>query len=326
MSIAVFLEIRDGAVKKASLEALSEARRWGDQKNLKVCAVAVGAASEDAIQKVSECKPDRILLADEPVLASYSARGYTAALAAAIRQENAKVVFGAHTAMGKEVLPRTAAHFGTSVLSDIVTLEWNDSIVVRRPVYSGKAYAQVASKGDGPIFVSLRANVFPIARPETGGEPEVSKISSGLQEDQLKTRLVEIRPTVSETVELTEAEIIVSGGRGMKGPEHFSLIKDLANVLGAAMGASRAVVDAGWIDHQYQVGQTGKVVSPSLYIACGISGAIQHLAGMSSSKYIVAINKDPDAPIFKLANYGIVGDVFDVLPPLTEEIRKLKNE
>lgn len=326
MSIVVFLEIRDGSVKKASLEALSEARRWGDQKSLKVCAVAVGPASEDTMQKVLECKPDKILVADEPILNTYSPRGYATALAAAVGQENAQVVFGAHTAMGKEVMPRTAARFKTSVLSDIVSLEWTDRIVVRRPVYSGKAYAEVAAKGDSPAFVSLRANVFPAAKPESGVETEVSKISCGLQEDQIKTRLLETRATVGETVELTEAEIIVSGGRGLKGPEHFSLIKDLANVLGAAVGASRAVVDAGWIDHQYQVGQTGKVVSPSLYIACGISGAIQHLAGMSSSKYIVAVNKDPDAPIFKIANYGIVGDVFDVLPALTEEIKKLKSE
>jgi electron transfer flavoprotein alpha subunit len=326
MSIVAFIEVREGQAKKASLEALSEARRWADQKEMKVSAVVVGSPSQDAVQRVSGYKPDQILVADDPMFADYSAEGYSAALAAAVKQENAKVVFVSATAMGKEVGARTAAKFQTSVMADVVGLEWNDVIKARRPVYSGKAYAEVQPKGNRPVFISLRPNVFSAAAPDSSAKPEVTKLQTGVTADQIHAKVKEMHKSVSETVELTEAEIIVSGGRGLKGPENFHLITELASVLNAAVGASRAIVDAGWVDHQLQVGQTGKVVSPTLYIAAGISGAIQHLAGMSSSKYIVAINKAPDAPIFKIANYGIVGDVFEVLPALTAEIKKLKSE
>ncbi|MCI0417265.1 electron transfer flavoprotein subunit alpha/FixB family protein [bacterium] len=326
MSIVSFIEVREGQAKKASLEALSEARRWGDQKDMKVSAVVVGSPAENAVQKVSGYGPDRVLVADDSMFGSYSAESYSAALAAAVKQENACVVFIPATAMGKEVAARTAAKFQTSVIADVVALEWGDGIKGRRPVYSGKAYAEVQTKGEKPVFISLRPNVFAAGSADPSFKPEVSKLKTGITADQIRATVKETHKTVSDTVELTEAEIIVSGGRGLKGPENFHLVSELASVLNAAVGASRAVVDAGWVDHQLQVGQTGKVVSPTLYVACGISGAIQHLAGMSSSKYIVAINKDPDAPIFKLANYGIVGDVFQILPVLTEEIKKLKSE
>jgi electron transfer flavoprotein alpha subunit len=326
MSIVTFIEVRDGQAKKASLEALSEARRQADKKGMKSIAVVVGSPADEAVQRVSGYKPDKILVADDPVFDSYSAESYSAALAAAAKQENARAVFVSATAMGKEVAARTAAKFQTSVLSDVVGLEWGDSVKARRPVYSGKAYAEAESKGDKPVFVSLRPNVFSAASPDTSSKPETAKLDAGITADQIRAKVKEVHKTVSDAVELTEAEIIVSGGRGLKGPENFHLINELASVLNAAVGASRAIVDAGWVDHQLQVGQTGKVVSPTLYIAAGISGAIQHLAGMSSSKYIVAINKDPDAPIFKIANYGIVGDVFQILPALTEEIKKLKSE
>src|SRR3990172_5563560 len=322
MSIAVFVEVREGAARKGSLEAVSEARRWADQRGLKVVAVVVGSPCEEAVQKVTGFRPDKVLVANDAWFAAYSTQSYSAALAAAVRQENAQAVFVSATAMGKEVVARTAAKFQTSVLADVEHLEWGDSLIVRRPVYSGKAYADVDSRGT-PVFVSLRPNVFSQAQPNPDHKPDVQKLDAGIVAEEIKARVVEVHKTEGETIELTEAEIVVSGGRGLKGPENFYLVKDLAHALGAAMGASRAVVDAGWVDHQLQVGQTGKVVSPSLYIACGISGAIQHLAGMSSSKVIVAINKDAEAPIFKLADYGIVGDLYEILPKLTEEVRKL---
>jgi electron transfer flavoprotein alpha subunit len=326
MEIVVFIEVREGTAKKSSMEAVSEARRWADQQGWKVAALIVANPADDAVTKVSQFKPDKILLANDPLFASYSSQSYAAAIAEAVRQEGAHTVFVSATAMGKEVIARAAAKFQTSVLSDIVSLEWQNGWKAKRPVYSGKAYAEVQSKESGPAFLSLRPNVFPAAQPDSNAKSEVVPFAVSIQPDEIKARVVETEKAVSETVELSEAEIVVSGGRGLKGPENFYLVSDLAKALGAAMGASRAVVDAGWVEHQFQVGQTGKVVSPVLYIACGISGAIQHLAGMSSSKYIVAINKDPEAPIFKIADYGIIGDVFQVLPALTEEVKKLKSE
>jgi electron transfer flavoprotein alpha subunit len=326
MSIAVFVEVRDGQVKKASLEALSEARRQADARGIAVVAVVVGSPSDAAVEKVSGFRPDRVLVCDDALFASYSSQAYAAALAAAVRQENAQAVFLSATAMGREVAARTAAKFQASVLADVTSLEWKDSLQATRPVYSGKAYAKVVAAAGKPAFLTLRPNVFAAAVPDAAHKPSVAKLDAGIAADTVRARALETHKAVSETVELTEAEIVVSGGRGLKGPEHFHMVADLAKALGAAVGASRAIVDAGWVDHQIQVGQTGKVVSPTLYIACGISGAIQHLAGMSSSKCIVAINKDPEAPIFKIANYGIVGDVFQILPALTEAVKKLKAE
>lgn len=326
MSIAVFVEVREGQAKKASLEALSEARRQADARGLKVVAVVVGSPADQAVEKVNGYRPDKVLLADDTLFAQYSVQGYAAALAAAVRQENAAAVFLSATSMGREVAARTAAKFQGSVLADVTGIDWKDVLKATRPVYSGKAYAEVQARGDRPAFLTLRPNVFSAATPDPSHKAELQKLDPGVTADQIKGRVVEMHTAVSETVELSEAEVVVSAGRGLRGPENIHLVTDLAKVLRAAVGASRAIVDAGWIDHHFQVGQTGKVVSPTLYIACGISGAIQHLAGMSSSKYIVAINKDADAPIFKIANYGIVGDVFQILPALTEAVRKLKSE
>ncbi|MGD8440328.1 MAG: electron transfer flavoprotein subunit alpha/FixB family protein, partial [Holophagae bacterium] len=226
----------------------------------------------------------------------------------------------AGTAMGRDLAPRVAAALGVGALADVVALEKDgDQLVARRPVYSGKAFATVDSAGTKPQVISLRPNVF--SQEEVGGTAEVVTLD-GLT-PTIRAKVKELVDTGGGELDVAEADIIVSGGRGLKGPENFALIRELADALGGAVGASRAAVDAGWIPHKHQVGQTGKVVSPSLYVACGISGAIQHLAGMSSSKVIVAINKDPDAPIFKIADYGVVGDLFDVIPPMVEEVEKL---
>jgi electron transfer flavoprotein alpha subunit len=193
-----------------------------------------------------------------------------------------------------------------------------------RPIYAGKAFARVRLTRV-PAMATLRPNVFSLGAPEVSRRAEVEDFAPDLDSDKIRVRVTGTQGSAGQKVELTEASVIVSGGRGLKGPENFAIVQDLADAFGGAMGASRAAVDAGWIDHQHQVGQTGKTVSPTLYVACGISGAIQHLAGMSSSKYIVAINKDPEAPIFKLADYGIVGDLFTVVPALAQEVRKLKS-
>jgi electron transfer flavoprotein alpha subunit len=237
-----------------------------------------------------------------------------------VAQEQPDAVFFSGTAMGRDLAPRVAARLGVGAIADVVGLSLNgSSFSARRPVYSGKAFATVDTAGKSPQVISLRPNVF--GAVQTGGSAEVVALD-GL-ELSIRAVVKELLDTGGGELDVAEADIIVSGGRGIKGPENFALIRELADALGAAVGASRAVVDAGWIEHKHQVGQTGKVVSPSLYVACGISGAIQHLAGMSSSKVIVAINKDPDAPIFKVADFGVVGDLFDVVPPMVEAIKQL---
>ena len=315
--ILVFVEQRNGVVRQASLQAISEAHR---QAGGDVAAVLAGSGVGDAAAGLGAYGAAKVFVADDPNLALYSSEGYGEAVAKAVEAAAPDAVFFAGTAMGRDLAPRVAAKLGVGALADVVALEKDgDQFVARRPVYSGKAFATVDSAGAKPQVISLRANVFAVE--ETGGSAEVVALD-GLS---LAIRAVvkELVDTGGGELDVAEADIIVSGGRGLKGPENFALIRSLAEALGGAVGASRAAVDAGWIAHKHQVGQTGKVVSPSLYIACGISGAIQHLAGMSSSKIIVAINKDPDAPIFKIADYGIVGDLFDVVPPMVEEVKKL---
>ena len=314
--ILVFIEQRNSEIRKASLQALSEAHRQGSE----VTAVLVGAGVAGAAAGLGAWGATKVFVADDAALGLYSAEGYREAVVKAAEAVSPDAIFFAGTAMGRDLAPRVAAKLGVGALADVVALERDgDRFVARRPVYSGKAFATVDAGGHTPQVISLRPNVF--AADETGGSAEAVTLA-GLS---LAIRAVvkELVDTGGGELDVAEADVIVSGGRGLKGPENFALIRDLAHALGGAVGASRAAVDAGWIPHKHQVGQTGKVVSPSLYIAAGISGAIQHLAGMSSSKVIVAINKDPDAPIFKIADYGVVGDLFQVIPPMVEEIKKL---
>jgi electron transfer flavoprotein alpha subunit len=314
--ILVFVEQRNSEVRKASLQALSEAKRQGGE----VSAVLPGSGVGDAAAGLGAWGADKVYVADDPNLELYSSDGYAEVVVKAVEQAQPSAIFFAGTAMGRDLAPTVAARLGVGAIPDAVGLTLDgETFSVRRPVYSGKAIATATTAGNTPQVISLRPNGF--AAEEAGGAGEVVALD-GLS--------LSIRAVVKELLEaeggeldVAEADVIVSGGRGIKGPENFALIKSLADALGGAVGASRAAVDAGWIEHSHQVGQTGKVVSPSLYVAAGISGAIQHLAGMSSSKVIVAINKDPDAPIFKIADYGIVGDLFDVIPPMVEAIKAL---
>ncbi|HEX8253430.1 MAG TPA: electron transfer flavoprotein subunit alpha/FixB family protein, partial [Thermoanaerobaculia bacterium] len=254
-------------------------------------------------------------------LGHYSTEPYTAALAQAVSESQPSIVLFAGTADGRDLAPRLAARLNVGVASDVDRLEWNDGkLRARRPVYSGKAFATVDVTGT-PAIATTRPNAFPPEEAGGGAAAEVVTITASADN---RVKVIETKEPEAGEVSLAEADIIVSGGRGLKEATNFSYIRDLAHAIGGAVGASRAVVDAGWIDHQHQVGQTGRVVSPNLYIAAGVSGAIQHLAGMSSSKHIVAINKDPEAPIFRIADLGIVGDLFQILPVLTEEVKKAK--
>ena len=314
--ILVFVEQRKSEIRKASLQALSEAKRQGGA----VSAVLPGSGIGEAAAGLGAWGADKIYVADDPNLELYSSDGYAEVVVKAVEQAQPSAIFFAGTAMGRDLAPTVAARLGVGAIPDAVGLALDgETFSVHRPVYSGKAVATVDTASNTPQVISLRPNVF--AAEEAGGAGEVVALD-GLS---LSIRAVvrELLEAEGGELDVAEADVIVSGGRGIKGPENFALIKSLADALGGAVGASRAAVDAGWIEHSHQVGQTGKVVSPSLYVAAGISGAIQHLAGMSSSKVIVAINKDPDAPIFKIADYGIVGDLFDVIPPMVDAIKAL---
>jgi len=321
MDILTVLEVRDGKIKTPSLQALSEARRAAQKSGGRATALLVGEGVAALAPIAAKHGAATVYVVEDARLKLYAPEGYGKAVAEAQKKSGAGAVFFAATAFGRDLSATAAAAMGVAVATECtgVSVE-GGALQVRRPVYAGKAYATVRFK-KAPAVVSLRPNAFPADEsPAAGG---VETLAVAIDDASLLTRTREVVATAQGKVELTEASTIVSGGRGLKGPEHFVLRDNLAAALHAAVGASRAVVDNGWRPHSEQVGQTGKTVSPNLYIAIGISGAIQHLAGMRTSKVIVAINKDPDAPIFKVADYGIVGDAFEVVPALTEELKKV---
>lgn len=321
MKFLVFIEQRDGKIRKASIEALSLARSLSAGP---VAAVLPGRGVTSLAKGLGPYGAGTVYVADREELSLYSNKGYVGALHAAATKEGPDAVLVAATAMGKDVAPRLAARHDVSVLADVMELRLEgDRLVGSRPVYSGKARAEVDCGTAKLQIVTTRPNVFPVERRDDP-EPRVEPLE--LTDLAPRAKVLRVETSESKELDVSEADIIVSGGRGIKGPENWPVVRDLQEALGAALGASRAVVDAGWIDHQHQVGQTGKVVSPTLYVACGISGAIQHLAGMGTSKVIVAINKDPEAPIFKVATYGIVGDIFQIVPEVAKAVRAAKAE
>ncbi len=311
MTVLVFTETKDGKLKKASREALTIARKLGAGD---VVAFANDATVAEDAGKYGATK---LYVAN---LGDYLTESWTAALVQVAKDVQPSVLLFGGTSNGRDLAPRVAARLDAGVASDVDRLEWTDGkLRARRPVYSGKAFATVEVTST-PAIATTRPNAFP-AEEAGGGAAEVVNVSVDATS---KAKLLETKVPEAGELSIAEADIIVSGGRGLKEAANFSYIRDLAHAIGGAVGASRATVDAGWIDHQHQVGQTGRVVSPNLYIAAGVSGAIQHLAGMSSSKHIVAINKDPEAPIFRVADLGVVGDLFQILPVLTEEVKKAK--
>jgi electron transfer flavoprotein alpha subunit len=304
-------EIKNGFITKASLEIASKVKALGMDASALVFGEA-GAASEFGKAGIVD-----VNLGESSV---YNGEAYAKAVTELVQVNQFTYVFLPHTWMGRDLTGRLSALLKSVAITDIVDMELKaDKLVVRKPLYAGKAYASLASKDAVKIF-SIRPNAFDVAENQTEAKVTAKPVDSSTAKAVLK----EFKASSGSKIGLTEASIIVSGGRGIKGPEFFPVLQELADLLGAALGASRATVDAGWIDHSHQVGQTGKTVSPNLYIAVGISGAIQHLAGMGSSKYIVAINKDADAPIFKVTTYGVVDDLFDVIPPLKDIVKKLK--
>jgi len=323
-NVLVFIEQRDGRIRKSSLEALTLGRSLSKKTGGALGAVIAGSGISSLPSELAAYGASKVFVADKPELALFSSEGYTAALDAAATAFKPSIVLASATAMGRDVAPRFAARRGVSVLSDVMSLDVaNGRITGERPVYSGKARVAVTAAESATIQVATpRPNVFPATKADAPGAGEVVSLDLGAL--KIRAKVVKVQAAEAGEIDVAEADKIVTGGRGIKGPESWPVLRALCTELGAALGASRAAVDAGWIGHEHQVGQTGKVVSPSLYIACGVSGAIQHLAGMGSSKVIVAINKDPEAPIFKVATYGIVGDLFQIIPAMTEAAKKLK--
>jgi electron transfer flavoprotein alpha subunit len=320
-TILAVMEQRDGGVRKVSHEVLAAARGLAEPLSASVDAIVCGAGAVAGSDGLGRFGADRVLTASYPDFGLYNPDGYAATIAEAAR--DAAVLVFAATATGRDLAPRVAARLGVGLASDVTELAVEGGkVTATRPVYAGKALLRVRLEGS-PAIVSVRPNtVQPVEapRPGTGVTFAVPAFSQ-----RVTVQAVKAAPTAA--LDVAEAPIVVSGGRGLKDPKHFVLLEELAAAFGnAAVGASRAVVDAGWRDHGAQVGQTGKTVSPSLYVAVGISGAIQHLAGMRTAKTIVAINRDKDAPIFKVADYGIVGDLFEIVPRLTAEVRRLRGD
>jgi len=312
-------EQRDGALRKVSFELASTARKLADQLGEEVGAVLCGSGVEAMAAELAKYGADKVFVVDNPALEPYTTGAHAQAVAQVVKDNNPAILLCAASAQGKDLSAALVGKLATGMATDCTDLRIeNGRLVAVRPMYAGKCYGEVVIATD-PQMASLRPNVFPMVECAKAGQ--VIKVDVALGE--LKTKVVEVIKDAGGKIDVTEANIVISGGRGMKGPENFVILEELAALLGAAVGASRAAVDAGWRPQSDQVGQTGKVVSPNLYIACGISGAIQHLAGMSSSKYIVAINKDPEAPIFQKADYGVVDDLFKVVPEMTKEVKKL---
>jgi len=317
--VMIVAEQRDGALRKISFELASTARKLADQTGDEVSAILLGAGVEGLAAELGKYGVDKVFVGDNAALEPYVTEAHAAVVAKIVKENDPAILFLGASVQGKDLSARVAAKLATGLATDCTDVKLDGgNLVATRPMYAGKCFGEVVSTAT-PAMASLRPNVFPAA--EVAKAAAVVKVDVAVEAQ--KSKVLEVQKDTSGKVDLTEANVIVSGGRGMKGPEGFGILEELAEVLKGTVGASRAAVDAGWRPQKDQVGQTGKVVSPNLYIACGISGAIQHLAGMSSSKCIVAINKDPEAPIFTKADFGVVDDLFKVVPELTTVCKKL---
>ncbi len=322
--VLVYCEQKGGDFRAIAFECLMAGRALSSATGGKCVAVMGGPPGGGDPAKLAHYGAEKVLTVESDDLANYAPELLVQALEAAVKTTDPAVVLFGATSMGKDLAPRLTARLGVSLVSDCVGLSWEEGMLrIKRPIYAGKAFLN-ANVTCTPGVATIRPKAFTPGEPDAGLTCEVGPLEVSLDAGATKYRVTEVTQSGGAAIDLTEADIIVSGGRGMKAAENFTMIEDLAEAVGGVVGASRAVVDADWRPHSEQVGQTGKTVSPTLYIACGISGAIQHIAGMRSSKVIVAINKDEEAPIFKLADYGIVGDALEIIPVLTEKVRAMK--
>jgi electron transfer flavoprotein alpha subunit len=321
--VLVFAEVRGGEFKKINRELVTAAERLAGKSGGAVHIAVLGGAIDKAVGEAMTLPVKRVYAVGSPVLESYSTEGYASGLEAVVRQADPSIVLFGATTMGKDLSARLAARLGAALMTDCVEVDYDGgALKAKRPVFSGKVYANVVSTKPGIKMASIRPNVYPPAPRGSAGAEKVD-VALPIGADAIKGMVKAIEGAAAGRKDVTEADIIVAGGRSLKSEENFKILEELADVLGGSVGASRAAVDAGYATHGKQIGQTGKVVNPKLYIACGVSGAIQHLVGMRTSKVIVAINKDPNAPIFQTADYGIVGDLFEIVPLVTQETKKL---
>lgn len=322
----VFCEQKKGVIQTISFELLGEGKKLAKKLGVKLCAVILGHGIESKIEELSARGADKIYIVDAPELKSYQDDSYTNVIVKLIEEYKPEIVLCGATTIGRSMISRVAVRIDAGLTADCTGLDIDEKekiLLQTRPAFGGNIMATIITPNHRPQMSTVRHKVMKEAEIHKSHKAEVIRKIYSPEVLRSRTTLLDIVEEIEETINLAEADIIVSGGRGVGGPENFSIIKELAKTLGGAVGASRSAVDAGWMPYSHQVGQTGKTVCPKLYIACGISGQIQHLIGMQSSKVIVAINKDPDAPIFKVATYGIVGDLFEVVPALTKEFQKI---
>lgn len=322
MSVLVFAENWDGKFKKLSFELISYATEIASRLNTSVTAVSIGDVEQDELQKLGNYGAAKIITVADPRLSHLISRPYTSVIAQVAEKEQAKVIIFAHNNAGKAIAPRLSVRLKAGLITAATALPVSvEPFIIRKKTFTGKAFSDIVVKST-TVIITLSQNSFGIN--EKVAPPVIESYCPVLNDNEFSTTVKEVKKITGQIL-LTDAEIVVSGGRGMKGPEHWAPIEELSSILGAATACSRPVSDENWRPHGEHVGQTGKIIAPNLYFACGISGAIQHLGGISSSKCIVAINKDPDAPIFQAADYGIIGDVHAVLPQLIQAVKELKS-
>lgn len=328
-NVWVFIETENGKTENVSLELLSEGKTLANSKNEKLIAIVIGHDVQAAVKSTSTYGADEVIQVEKEEYKDYSTDAYTNVMETLVAKYKPSIILFGATNDGKDLAARLAARVHTSVVSDCTELKVSDhsgEVEWTRPVYGGNLLATVSSPNQRPQIATFRTGIFKKDQPDDAKSVNVVQENIKTPSEAIRTKIIDIIKSSEESgVKLEEAKVVVSGGRGLGKPENFTLVKELADLFGGAVGATRAVIDAGWISPPHQVGQSGKTVSPDLYIACGISGAIQHVSGMKSSKVIIAINKDPDAPIFDIADYAVVGDVLEIVPVLIEEIKKLKD-
>ena len=318
-------EQREGKINPVTIELIGEGRKLADQLGKELAVVIAGYEVEKEVKELLHYSVDKVYYINDPLLKDFTTDGYAISIANLIERKKPEVVLVGATSIGRDIAPRIAGKVGTGLTADCTKLEidsTDNKLLQTRPAFGGNLMATIVCPKNRPQMSTVRPGVMAKAVRNESETGILEVVTPELTEKMIRTRLVEILPQEKKSVNLTDARIIVSGGRGLKRAVGFELIKELADKLGAEIGASRAAVDSGWIEHSHQVGQTGTTVRPELYIACGISGAIQHLAGMSDSKYIVAINKDAKAPIFSICDYGIVGDLYEIIPEMIESLNR----